>query len=237
MDLSLAQQAIDAALAGDWNAAEKANNAILLHEPDNKGALNRLGRAYAELGKLTKALTCYKKVLKRDPYNSIAQKAIEKLERIEKKPQQSKNGINNTTPASIANVFLEEPGKTKTVPLLHLGDKSVISLLDSGDEVKLLLQNHKASVHDNVDNKYIGRLPDDIAIRLIKLSRAGNKYIAHTRSVKADEVKIFIREIGRADSLEGIPSFPAEKTSYISFTPPELIHHEKPNARTSENDY
>lgn len=240
MDVSLAQQAIDCALCGNWVESEKLNNKILSEDPDNKEALNRLGRACAELGKLTKALTCYKKVLKLDPYNSIAGKAVERLERIDTKSTKLKKGngarISHATPASIANIFLEEPGKTKTVPLLHLGDKSVINLLDAGEEVKLSIQTHKACIN-NIGGKYIGRLPDDIAVRLIKLSRAGNHYKAHTRSVKPDEVKVFIREVERSANLEGIPSFPTEKTSYISFTPPELIHDEKPDIRTPEEDF
>lgn len=238
MDLSLAQQAIDAALSGNWVVAEKVNNQILEQDPDNKEALNRLGRAYAELGKIPKALTSYKRVLKLDPYNSIAKKAVERLERIDTKAAKLKkeNGVSHATPASIANIFLEEPGKTKTVSLLHLGDKSVINMVDSGEEVRLLIQQHKACIH-NSDNKYVGRLPDDIAIRLIKLSRAGNRYKAYARSVKLDEVKVFIREVERSASLEGIPSFPSEKTNYISFTPPELIHEEKPDIRTPEEDF
>ena len=238
MDLSLAQQAIDAALAGNWGLAEKVNNQILSESPDNKEALNILGRAYAELGKLPKALTSYKRVLKLDPYNSIAQKAVERLERIDAKSPKLKkeNGVSHATPASIANMFLEEPGKTKTVTLLHLGDKTVINMLDAGEEVKLLIQQHKACIHD-LDNKYVGRLPDDIAIRLVKLSKVGNRYKAYARSVKPDEVKVFIKEVERSASLEGVPSFPTEKTNYISFTPPELIHEEKPDIRTPEEDF
>lgn len=242
MDLSLAQQAIDCALCGNWVESEKLNNKILSEDPDNKEALNRLGRACAELGKLTKALTCYKKVLKHDPYNSIAGKAVERLERINSKGVIARPGGRvaiSGTPTNngiFANIFLEEPGKTKTVPLLHLGDKSIINLLDAGEEVKLSIQTHKACIN-NIGGKYIGRLPDDIAVRLIKLSRAGNHYKAYTRSVKPDEVKIFIREVERSAGLEGIPSFPTEKQSYISFTPPELIHNEKPDTRTSEEDF
>ena len=63
-----------------------------------------------------------------------------------------------------ASVFLEEPGKTKIVSLLHLGDSGkVIANLDSGDEVKFKIGNHRMSVC-TLDNKYIGRLPDDLSV-------------------------------------------------------------------------
>lgn len=240
MDMSLAQKAIDCALCGNWAESEKLNNQILKENPNSKETLNRLGRTCAELGKLTKALTCYKKVLKLDPYNSIAQKAVERLERVRKnvsvKPKVMAISGSSTGNGIFANIFLEEPGKIKTVALLHLGDKSIINMLDAGEEVKLSIQQHKACIN-NQDGKYVGRLPDDIAVRLIKLSRAGNRYKAYARSVKPDEVKVFIREVERSTSLEGIPSFPTEKTSYISFTPPELIHDEKPDIRTPEEDF
>ena len=233
MDITLAKKAIDCALSGNWAESEKLNNQILVEEPENKEALNRLGRTCIELGKLTKALTCYRKVLKIGPYNSIAGKAVQRLEGMDKKGAIHTNG---GSVMSSGMVFLEEPGKTKTVNLLHLGDKATISMLDAGEEVKLSIQQHKACIN-NLEGKYLGRLPDDIAVRLIKLSKEGSKYKAYLRSAQPEEVKVFIREVEKGASVEGIPSFATEKTSYISFTPPELIHDEKPDTRTPEEDF
>ncbi|MDO8452742.1 MAG: tetratricopeptide repeat protein, partial [bacterium] len=241
MDITLAQKAIDCALSGNWAESEKLNNQILTVEPENKEALNRLGRTCIELGKLTKALSCYKKVLKIDPYNSIAIKAVTRLAQIDKRDVIASpkgvaiSGISTHNGLS-GQMFLEEPGKTKTVSLLHLGDKSAISMLDAGEEVKLLVLQHKACIN-NLEGKYLGRLPDDIAVRLIKLAKSGSKYKAYLRSAQPEEVKVFIREVEKGRSVEGIPSFPTEKTSYISFTPPELIHDEKPDTRTPEEDF
>jgi hypothetical protein len=52
----------------------------------------------------------------------------------------------------------------------------------------------------------------------------GNKYSVHIKSTAKEEVKVFIREIKRAEKLIDIPSFSSEKIDYISFTPPELVH-------------
>jgi len=119
-----------------------------------------------------------------------------------------------------ARAFLEEPGKTKIVSLLHLGDsKKVLANLDSGDEVVFKLGNHRISVC-TLNKKYIGRLPDDLSVSLIKLIKRGNEYQVFVKSSKPQEIKVFIRETKRVKELENIPSFSSEKINYISFTPP-----------------
>lgn len=220
MNKDLAQQAISAALKAQWEEAVKLNKLILKEDKDNVDALSRLARAYAELGKITKAKETAKKVLKLDPLNPIATKSLEKWRGLKKGER------NNLRPVS-AQDFLEEPGKTKVVSLLHLGDvKNVISKLDAGDEVRLNPRSHRVSV-TTLDGKYIGRLPDDLSARLKKLIRHGNKYQTLIKSAGPNEVKVFIRETKRAKSLADIPSFSGEKINYISFTPPELVHEKQ----------
>ena len=136
----------------------------------------------------------------------------------------------------IAELFIEEPGKTKTVTLIHLGDEAMVSALDAGEPVKLQTHAHRVSVQTE-SGQYIGRLPDDLARRIIKLTRAGNEYLSFVRSVAPDSVKILIREIKRGENAPDIPSFPpTEKLGYISFTPPELVHEERPEMLSDEDD-
>lgn len=225
---SLAQQAIEEALRGNWKKAVTLNREILKAEAKNKEALNRLARAYCQLGKFQKAITNYKKVLKIDPYNTIAQKALARLKEVQVKPNLSKSKQQSTPPTLYTHSFLEEPGKTKTVSLIHLGGKDVISSLGTGQPVNLIPHAHRVSV-ETAENEFIGRLPDDLSRRLIKLIRAGNVYNTLIRSVKPDGVRVFIREAKRAESVGSTPSFPInEKAIYASFTPqPELIHEER----------
>lgn len=236
---TLAQNAIDAALKGNWNEAEKLNEEILEQFPDNKEALNRLARACLELGKIKKALTLYKKVIKLDSYNSIAQKAIARLQTLENNPlsrerlKKKANGI-GLTPVTTANLFIEEPGKTKTIPLIHLGDPSVISILDAGEIVNLSPHAHRVSVETEEGN-YVGRFPDDLSRRIIKFCRSGYEYKSYVKSVTADSVKIFVCEVKRADNMSDIPSFPqTEKPVYVSFTSPDSIHDERPDVSSSD---
>lgn len=225
---NLAQQAISAALKGNWKEAEKLNKEILKKKSKDIDALNRLARAYIELGKINKAKQASKKVLEIDPFNPIATKSLSKWRTLRKKELTT-----NDAPTKV-EMFLEEPGKTKIIDLLHLGDEKVITKLDSGDEVLLNPRRHRVSLTTK-EGKYIGRLPDDIAAKIRKLSKIGNKYQTLIKSIQPDEVKVFIRETERSPKLKDIATFSTEKVDYASFTPPELVH-KKENIMKSEED-
>ncbi len=229
MQKDLAQQAISAALKANWTEASKLNKIILKTDSKDVDALNRLARTHSELGEIDKAKKIAQKVIRIDPHNTIATKALEKWKGLRKK-----EAIGSTNFS--ARVFLEEPGKTKIATLLHLGDsKSVLVNLNSGDEVLFKLGNRRISVC-TLNNKYVGRLPDDLSLRLIRLIKRGNKYQVFVKSSKPQEVKVFIRETKRTKELESIPSFSSEKIDYISFTPPELVHKKQATKATGEED-
>lgn len=216
MNNDLAQKAISFALKGDWENAINCNKEIITNSPDDVDALNRLARAYAESGSTSKALEYTKKVLTIDPFNSIAVKCKDKWKNI-------KNAKPIATSNSIQQSFIEEPGKTKIVSLINLGDANVLARLDSGDEVFLNFSAHRVSLLTE-DGKHIGRLPDDLASRLKELTKYGNEYQVHVKHADAKEVRVFIRETKRSTQLKDVPSFSTEKIEYISFTPPELVH-------------
>lgn len=221
MDSSLSQQAVSAALFGKWDEAVSLNQKILETDGQNIDALNRLARAYAEKGILKEAITTTKMVLKLDPFNPIATKCLNRWTKLSKTRT---NGAGCTM--SAANVFLEEPGKTKIISLLYLGDEKLLAILSAGEEVVLSAHNHRVSLTTK-DGKYIGRLPDDLSARLRSLIAKGNQYQAYIKSVDPENVKVFIREVKRVKELADVPSFPGEKLDYISFTPPELVHRDR----------
>jgi len=215
MDTDLAQKAINEALKGDWKEATKTNLQILKTNPQDIDALNRLARAYAEKGEFGKAKKSAEKVIKIDPFNPIATKALNRW-------KVAKRGKMENGAGTGAEVFLEETGKTKQISLLHLGDAKLLAKLNAGDRVRLTPHAHRVSVLTH-DDKYIGRLPDDLAARLRKLIKIGNQYEVFIKSTDSNDVKVFIRETYRSAELASIPSFPAEKIEYVSFTPPELV--------------
>ena len=228
MDTSAAQTAVSFALSGKWNEAISANLKILDEDPNDTQALCRLARAYFELEKYTKSQQAINTILKIEPTNQIALKFVEKL-KISKK---SKGHVPSST---CAESFLEEPGKTRMVNLLHLGNPENFVQLDPGEEVKLAAYSHRVSVN-TLDGKYIGRLPDDIGARLKYLIKKGNKYQTLIKSINPKTVTVFIREIEQGADINGFLSFPPEKIDYVSFTPPELVHKDIPNVETTEGN-
>src|SRR3989344_531780 len=228
MNDDLAQEAISLALSGDWKKASEINQEILKSDPENIDALNRLSRAEAEQGNLLKARRFSQRVLKIDPFNSIAQKSLEKRKNLKK------GEIYLSIPSN-AQVFLEEPGKTKIVALLHLGSSKILAKLDAGDEVKLNTHAHRISVVTK-DSRYVGRIPDDLSARLRNLIKKGNEYKVFIKSINKKEVKVFIRETKRSKKFSNIPSFSTEKIEYLSFTPPEFVYKKEKVHLNEENE-
>jgi len=212
MEMSLAQKAISLALRGEWSEAIKINLQILKLNPEDVDSLNRLAKAYAENGKIAEAKKTAQKVLNIDPLNNIAARCLAKW-------QTMKNGDIHPKSFASPESFLEDPGKTKLVPLMNLGDDQVLAGLDCGDMVKLATHPHSIAVVTQ-ENKNIGKLPDDLAARLKNFIKSGSKYDVIIKSINIKEVVVFIR----SDTF----SFPTEKIEYVSFTPPELVHKDVP---------
>lgn len=228
MNLDPAQEAINSALKGDWGKAVTLNLQILNDVPEDTEALNRLARAYAELGNMKRAKGLAKKVLKIDPFNSIASKSLNKWKVVK---TNAKNIL--VTNQSSTRTFLEEPGRTKITSLLNLGEKKVVASLNTGDELRLNSRGHRVCV-TTIDEKYIGRLTDDISARLRNLIKIGNEYEVLVKSAEAGSVKVFIKETKKSERAADIPSFPTEKIEYVSFTPPELVHSRDKISYTEE---
>jgi len=74
-----ATQSIDMALMGRWDQAVQANQQILKLFPKDVQALNRLGKAYQELGRHEEAAAAYEKCLEQQPSNGIARKRLTEL--------------------------------------------------------------------------------------------------------------------------------------------------------------
>lgn len=208
MDTDLIDKAINSALKCDWNEAIKINKILLSQDKNDVDALNRLARAYLESGDIKKAKNVSVKVLKIEPSNKIAEKAIEKYGK--NLPIRSKNDQNIN-----ASDFIEEIGTTKQTHLLNLGSDDIISSLDSGDEVFLSTHSHRVTVITH-DKKYIGKLPDDLSAKLRSLTKSGYEYRIVIKSANKESVKIIIKETKKGKGCEKINSFPIEISESIS---------------------
>lgn len=191
--------AIKATLSGNWEEAVKLNKTLLVENPNDVEALNRMGLAYTILGKGKLARDTYQKVINMDPLNSIAQKNLRKIKNdVSKSPE---DGI----VIQVNNIFLEETGKTKVVELINLAQAEILLTLRTGQSVELSVKRLKVFILQG--KKYIGVLPDDIGKRLIKFINGGNKYEAFVKSSGSQEVTIFIRELKKVSKFKDQPSF------------------------------
>lgn len=208
----LKNQAIQAALMGNWDEAITANKELLKAEPHDIDTLNRLAFAFTVIGQTKNAKDTYKKVLDLDTKNPIAIKNLIRL--VEGAAQKNgEHSENNVTIQAISyntgftnNMFLEESGKTKVIDLVNIADLKTISHLRTGESVCLQVKRSKIFAIDN-NKQYVGMLPDDISTRLIKLLNGGNTYESYIKAVQNNKVTIFVKETKRSSRFKNQPSF------------------------------
>ena len=193
--------AIDAAMAGQWQSAIEENTLILNNYPENIDALNRLGRAYMEVGELELAKETYLKAKDIDPYNNIAIKNLAKLETL-----QENHASGQQTKGIDPRFFVEEVGKAANVKAVNLAKKKILAGIVAGDEVELVTtEKHILILNENNDT--IGWVEPKVEQRLLKLMNGGNKYQATISSASLTEVTVLIRETYQHPSQTGIMSF------------------------------
>lgn len=209
----LSNQAIQKALKHEWQEAIELNKKILELDSTNVPALNRLGRSYLEMEQVKLAKKAFTKVLDIDKHNSIASNFISKI----------KLGTTSGSSAMSSFSFIEEPGRTRTVALYKLAPHTILGTLVTSQMVQFKTNSRHIAVQ-TMDKKFIGYVPDDLALHLLKLIKMGNKYEAAIKTVTKAKVEIFIRETKRATKLKGIPSFTAKDTSQMyQFLPTEPV--------------
>ncbi|MBI4999506.1 tetratricopeptide repeat protein [Candidatus Gottesmanbacteria bacterium] len=218
----LASLAIDAALTNNWQEAIKTNLAILAGNPTDVEALNRLARAHKEAGELQQARQTYRKVLKLDRFNPIAQKNLKLLEALPKSFKKRDSNFNSCQP----QIFLEEPGKTKVVNLVNLAPASALLPLSAGAQTNLLIKRRAVTVVDT-NGVYLGALPDDLSAKLIKFIKGGNRYEVFIKTVGKNSLSVFIKEIYRTPRFKNQPTFPGAGGEYYTFIKPEPVSSEE----------
>jgi tetratricopeptide (TPR) repeat protein len=193
----LNDKAIRAALSGDWELAVEFNLEILAETPQNIPALNRLGRAYTELGQKEAASDAYNQVLKIDKYDVIATKNLKLL------PHQKSNlaEIN----LSDEN-FIELPGLTKSTLLIKVASRDILLSLVCKQKLDLVPRTRLVAVLAE-DKTCIGCLPDDLSLKLISLIKSGYTYTSCLKGASDNTATIFIREIKRPKKPSAAPSF------------------------------
>lgn len=228
----LHQMAIEKALSSSWEEALELNNQIIAINPQSVDALNRAARCYFELGNLSKSKKLYEQALNYDPYNQIAAKFLKRIAAFKKGSVNIKpNG--NHLQVVVTDLFIKEPGKTKLVNLLKVAEPQRLSLLSSGAQVQLVAKNHCVNV-TSLNKQYLGILPDDIAHRLVKFIRGGNKYQAFIKSIKPNSITILIKEVFRSARFKNQPSFPELNLFPYAYSSDHIVISESSEEETED---
>ena len=198
-------EAIELALANRWPEAVQVNRGIMDRFGPDEETLNRLGKAYTELGQVNDATDAYKSTLKMNPVNPIAVKNLAKL-------QAMRGG--QPVPTSKAKVdvdaFIEETGKTSLTALHVHAEGDPCSKVAGGDPVKLIVAGDTMNV-ETARGIYLGHLDHALGRRLIKFLEGGNKYSGAVATCDGGAVKIIVRETYQDPKFFGRPSFPIKR--------------------------
>ncbi len=200
----LHDKAIRAALSGNWELAVELNLEILSDLPQNIPALNRLGRAYTELGQKDAAEDAYTQVLKLDKYDAIATKNLKLL------PHQ-KNNLSEIT--LVQEDFIELPGITKSTILIKVASRDTLLSLVCKQHLNLLPRTHLVAITTD-DKICIGCLPDDLSLKIRDLLSAGYNYSVCLKAASDNTATIFIRELKRPKKPTAGPTF--SRSSYVT---------------------
>lgn len=215
------QEAIKLATENRWREAVVANQSIIEVFSADVDAYNRLGRAHVELGEYKKAKDAYSKALELSPTNSIARKNLDRLALL-KGAQVPKNEQRRKLPP---NAFIAEIGKAGIVNLLEVAPQAVLVKMVPGEQVFLKIRNQDAIV-ENYKNEYIGLVEPEHGLRLAKLIKGGNQYIAAIVSLDHEKVKVIIRETLQHPSQSGKLSFPIKTAeAYPAHVKDSLLRH------------
>ncbi len=197
--------AVKLAQEGQWEEAVNVNKNVLNLFPLEPDALNRLGKAYSELGQYTEARQAYSQTLKVSPGNSIARRNLERLEALPETPVRLPGGVDRMDP----RLFIEETGKTVVTELINLALQSVLMHIGVGDKVNLHVEGHRLLVR-NAAGTEIGQIEPRLTGRLIEFMQGGNRYAAAVLAVEQNQVRLIIREEYQHPSMFGKVSFPAQ---------------------------
>ncbi len=197
------KQAIALAMQGSWREAIAVNQSILEMFPQDVEALNRLGRAYLELGEYKEAEAAYHRSTEIDPYNAIAVKNLQRLSYLREMAGAAESDADRLEPQA----FIEEVGKTGVVQLVDLAPPEVLARMVAGDRVQLQIDGNGLIVK-NSRGDYLGRVELEQGQRLARLMAGGNRYSAAIVSLADGAVTVIVREVYRDPSQAGRPSFP-----------------------------
>jgi tetratricopeptide (TPR) repeat protein len=204
----LQTQAVDLAARNRWQEAVDTNLQLLSLGEDTD-TLNRLGKAYFELGQLSDARDAYQRAHKLTPNNPIARKNVERIEDLLSRSATMHAHSKTGRQLVDLRLFITETGKTAITTLIAVARGPTFDQIVTGEKVELRLDGRNVLVYD-VDGNLVGRVEPKLAQRLGELMAGGNRYAAAIAHVHGHQVRILVRETYQDPSQRGRVSFPGK---------------------------
>ena len=196
------QEAISLAMQSRWQEAVTVNQNIIELLPTDIDAYNRLGRAFMELGEFARAKEAYTRALGLDPYNSIAQRNLQRLSLLPDSQVKVQEERREVSP----DLFIGEMGKAGVVNLQNLAPSELLARMAAGNQVHLKVKGQQLVV-ENDQGEYLGLVEPPHGFRLARMIEGGNKYTAALVSITNDSARVIIREVFQHPSQVGRLSF------------------------------
>jgi tetratricopeptide (TPR) repeat protein len=216
------QEAIALAMQSRWQEAVTVNQSIIELLPTDIDAYNRLGRAYMELGEFAKAKDAYSRTIELDPYNSIAQRNLQRLSLLPDSQITVKEERREASP----DLFIGEMGKAGVVNLKDLAPKEVLAKMAAGNQVYLKVRGRQLVV-ENEQAEYLGLVEPPHGFRLARLIEGGNKYAMAIVNIDNNNARVIIRETFQHPSQVGRLSFPVKAVEgFQPHVKDTLLRHE-----------
>lgn len=206
----LERQAIDNAIKGLWNEAISFNESIIKIDKKNVETYLRLGFAYLQINKPKKSKNNYLHALKLQPNNVLIKKNLERIKILELKK------ITHQKTSSIDPLlFIDIPGKTKTVSLVNCGPKGVLAKLTVGQSVCLNSKKRKIEIR-TVDKEYVGCLPDDLSKRLAIFIKNGGIFSVYVKETSLKNTIVLLKEDKKGTKMAKFIAFPVNSNANLS---------------------
>ncbi|MPZ14761.1 MAG: hypothetical protein GEU73_10135 [Chloroflexi bacterium] len=174
-----------------------------------------------ELGRFDEAREAYNHTLRVDPTNTIAQKNLQRLDKL------MAESIAVDTPTVLdPNLFIAETGRATTTTLVQPATPELLAKMHAGDPVNLEVQENGVSVTGPA-GEALGRIEPKLRQRLIRLVGMGNQYAAHVTAVDGESIKIIVRETRRDPSMGNRPSFPATGDTFRGYVRDSLLRYDE----------
>ncbi|MFA5308150.1 MAG: tetratricopeptide repeat protein [Dehalococcoidales bacterium] len=226
------KEAIDLAMRAKWQEAVEVNKEILGTCPEDVDTLNRLGRAYLELGQYKLSRDAYSRAVKLDPYNAIANRNLRRLNDL-KDSHKTEVETDRVEPEQ----FIEEIGKAGVVTLVELAQKEKRALTVAGDKAVVKVEGSSLVVQ-NGRGEYLGKVEPKQGQRLVRLMLGGNKYTALVVKSTAEGMTIMVRETYQDPSQAGKLSFPPKgMEEFRSYGSDKLLKVEADGDEEDESGY